>query len=136
MVERYRCVSCGKIYDSNYFSTGESDFKCKKCRDKVDKIEKEMMNKIEMARKKEKEFRIKERKKQLKGKDPYEVLAQMKMMLHRSKKQSVKSTRGWWVGPHSSDARESILRECEEILDAYEIPSKYLIAEALDSKEE
>jgi hypothetical protein len=31
-----------------------------------------------------------------------------------------------------ADSKESILQECEDILEAYDIPKKYLIAETLD----
>jgi hypothetical protein len=60
----------------------------------------------------------------------------MKLMLHRSKDKFRQTRNGWWVSPHDADSKESILQECEDILEAYDIPKKYLIAETLDSKDD
>lgn len=130
------CVECGKDFKLYHGDITGNMTKCAKCYKAVCKLEKEAHEKIAKAREIEQQFRIKETKKKLKGKDPYEVLAHLKLMLHRSKSQFRQSRGGWWISPHDSDSKEGILKECEDILEAYDIPSKYLIAETLDSNEE
>ena len=137
MVEKYKCVKCGVDFKAEYDTEGYfSPTRCIKCDKEALDLEKKAINTLEKARKIEQQIRIKETKKKLAGKDPYEVLAHMKIMLERSKTHFRQSRGGWWISPHESESKESILQECYDILEAYDIPSKYLIAEALDSKEE
>jgi len=135
MEKLYKCMNCGKEYRDFKTKEGYNMTKCKECYKESLKKEKEVIQMLQLARTKEKDFRVKEKRKLLKGKDPYEVLAHLKIMLQRSKTRNRQTPQGWWVSPHDSDAKESILQECYDILEAYDIPSKYLIAETLDSKD-
>ena len=127
------CVKCGKEF--KLYADGTSNMtKCKKCYAEIEKKEKEVRKLLETARKMEKDIQLEKKRKQLEGKDPYEVLAHLKLMLHRSKNKRLGD--GWWVSSGNLNPKDSILKECEDILEAYDIPSKYLIAETLDSKDE
>jgi len=128
------CVKCGKKFKSYFDETQTNIITCKKCHEEIEKKETEALNLIKAARKMEKKIRLEEKKKELEGKNPYEVLAQIKLMLHRSKNRFKQASNGWWVSSNIADEKD-ILKECEEILEAYDIPKKYLIAETLDQKE-
>ena len=132
---RYKCINCGKEYEmpnhENQFSV-----RCEECSAQSRALAEEALRSLEKSKAKEKEIRLEKKRTQLKDKDAYSILAQLKMLLRRSKKKFQKSPQGWWVSSDSSDGKESILQECEDILDAYDIPPKYLIAETLDSKED
>ena len=119
----YQCITCNKAYKLRFID----GICCNMLRcDKCDKIHKALENKarktLELAKAKAKKEKIKT----LKGKDPFQVLAELKFLVGRINKKSIQNSGGWWI------TKDSILQECYDILDAYDIPSKYLIVESLD----
>ena len=132
----FKCMQCGKDYEPDWTINGNpTAVRCNKCNKKMQITAKKVGDKFEKIKLKAEKKRIKETKKKFKGKDPYIVLAHLKMMLKRSENKFRPTPQGWWVSSGTPEGKDSILQECYDILEAYDIPSKYLIAEALDSKD-
>jgi hypothetical protein len=136
MEELYKCMNCGKDCQVYYDISGNpKSARCDKCNKKMYLTIKKIEDRYEKEKLRSKNKKIIETKKKFKDKSPFEVLAYLKFMLKRSKNKFEQTPQGWWIKSSTSDSKDSILQECYDILDAYDIPSKYLIAEALDSKE-
>jgi len=129
MDKTYQCINCNKKYKLRYLN-GEccNVLRCDKCDNKYKALEDKARKTLELSKAKAKKEKIKS----LKGKDPFQVLAELKFLVGRTNKKSIHTPNGWWVSTNNLDGKESVLQECYDILDAYDIPSKYLIVESLD----
>jgi len=105
--------------------------RCDKCDKTHEALENKARKTLELAKAKAKKEKIKS----LKGKDPFQVLAELKYLIARSIKKPIQTPQGWYVTANSVEGRKSIIQECYDILDAYDIPSKYLIVESLDQED-
>ena len=118
----FKCANCGKDINIQYDEDNNPvSLWCNKCRE------------LEFTIKKK--FKMKNGSKNIKNKkDPYMALAQMKILIEKSKP--------YWKGnkfmPISADkmagydSKSYILSEIYDILKKAKVPEKYLIAESLD----
>ena len=114
----YSCSNCGKDMKIKYDEDNNPiSLWCDKCRELEFKIIKK--------------FKMKNSSK----KDPYVALAEMKVLMEKTKpywSEDNKHSQVWEDITGTPDSKAGILSEIDDILKKAKVPEKYMIAESLD----